>query len=510
MSSDRPSFVIFMLDQLSAKWLEQDGVVETPNIDRLRRRGVTFDRACSSNPVCMPARASLATGLASRGHGVLQNGYVLDSGIPTFASILRNEGWHTAAIGKLHHVPHTMDIRPDYRPYGYDRVHLTEDDRGGEWLDWIEREHPDHYEAALSTVWARDLPGFTRYGERGVDLSERITRARKRFPEVARGFYALPFPQELSQTEWITGRALDFILERDPEDSFCVQISYVQPHTPFSPPGDYLDRVAVDRLPEPLPPTWLDDPHAPRFFAHYREREALRQNREQWREIRHHYFADLVHLDEQLGRVLDALETSRRAEHTYVLLLADHGEMLLDHGLSAKGEMHYDACIRVPMVVSGPGLDRGVTRQEFVHLEDVFPTVLELAGVEQPQLPALNPQIGMPIGVAHGRSVVALARGRDTDWRREAYCESYNIYHFATPQQWARTVRDERFRFTWYPNGGGEQLFDLERDPDETVNRAADADYATVRNDLRDRLLECIVMQDYPHVPRGLYSLGVH
>ena len=100
----------------------------------------------SSNPVCMPARSTIATGLTTRGHGVLENGYQLDPGLPTFMRTLQQEGWRTGAFGKVHFRPHYAGVFPDYRPYGFDVTHITEDGRGGEWLDWVEREHPEQYE----------------------------------------------------------------------------------------------------------------------------------------------------------------------------------------------------------------------------------------------------------------------------------------------------------------------------------------------------------------------------
>ena len=163
MPTESPNIVFFMVDQLSAKWLEA-GVAPTPNIDRLRARGTTFTRTFANNPLCCPARATLATGLTVRGHGVLQNGYELNPALPTFMQLLQGAGWRTGAFGKLHLISHYHTLRPDYRPYGFDVVHNTEDPRAGAWLDWVEREHPEHYDAALSTVWATDIPEMQAYG----------------------------------------------------------------------------------------------------------------------------------------------------------------------------------------------------------------------------------------------------------------------------------------------------------------------------------------------------------
>ena len=110
-----------------------------------------------------------------------------------------------------------------------------------------------------------------------------------------------------------------------------------------------------------------------------------------------------------------------------------------------------------------------------------------------------------------GRSMLPLCRGEQVeDWRDAAYCESYNPIWSNDVGDWARTIRTERYRYTFYPNGNGEQLFDLQEDPDEQCNLFDDPDHAEARRDLRDRLLELIVLQDYPKTRRECFALGVH
>ena len=505
-----------MLDQLSAKWLEAAGrgACATPNIDRLRGRGVSFANAVTSNPVCCPARATLATGLSTRQHGVLENGYQLSPQLPTFMRVLQQAGWRTAALGKVHFHPHFAGLRPDYRPYGFDVAHVTEDPRGGEWLDWVQAEHPAHYEAALATIWPTAIPEFSAYGPGKTDLASRIQEVRKGFrwatealPEGNAGAYALPFPEEVSQTHWITGHALDFLHSVPAGEPLLAQISYVQPHGPYCPPASCLEHVDMDCVPAPAPPEWVTDPHAPGYF---RGKQPVRAD---WRVRRRCYFADIVDLDRQLGAVLDALEASGRLDNTYLFFLSDHGDLLGDHGFYGKEERHYDACIRVPLVIAGPGFERGVVRQELVQLEDICPTVLELTGQRLPAMPKTGPYLKIEreaIPQLPGRSLAPLCRGDEvSDWRPAAYCESYNAIWSNDLGDWARTVRTSRFRYTLYPRSG-EQLFDLAEDPDERQNLAGSAAHADVRRDLRDQLIELIVSQDYPKPRRDLFALGVH
>ena len=527
--------VFFMVDQLSAKWLEGQAAraCHTPNLDSLRSRGVTFCRAVSSNPVCCPTRATLATGLTSRGHGVIQNGYELDESLPTFMGLLQRGGWRTGAFGKVHLHSHYHSLCPDYRPYGWEVVHNTEDPRGGEWLDWVLREHPQHAASALATVWTTGVTGLRQYGPEKQDLAARVTEIRKgfqwataRFPHGNHAMYTLPFPEQLSQTAWITRHAVEFITGTDPQQPLYAHVSYVQPHLPSCPPEDCLDLVDPTLIPPPIPAEWAADPAAPRCLP--LTEGAHPERPVNWREKRWCYLADVAHLDRQLGLVIDALERAGRIDNTLLIFLSDHGELLLDHGFSGKAERHYDGCIRVPLVIAGPGLQAGLQREEIVQLEDIFPTVLDMAGIPLPSPRVMEQVQGMEdlasaegiyqragvadsLAVAAGRSLVGLCRGEEASgWRDAAYSESFNNIDSFTPDYWARTVRTRDWRYTVYPDGGGEQLFCLKEDPDETRNLAADPGYARRRGEMRDRLLEQLILQDWPHTARSRYALGAH
>lgn len=136
---------------------------------------------------------------------------------------------------------------------------------------------------------------------------------------------------------------------RRTSQTFFAQISYVQPHGPFHVPAEYLSRVNVDKIPEPLVAEWVEDPHALKELS---RRTSITSD---WEYAWHCYFVDLCHLDEQLGRVMDALESTDRLDNTFIIFPSDHGEMCFDHGFFSKEEKHYDACIRVPVIICWPG-----------------------------------------------------------------------------------------------------------------------------------------------------------
>ncbi|HIO77759.1 TPA: DUF4976 domain-containing protein [Candidatus Poribacteria bacterium] len=510
-----PNIIFFMVDQLAAKWLEisETGICDLPNIQRLKSGGTSFSNAITSNPVCCAARSTLATGLTSRGHGVLENGYQLDPDLPTFMRTLQESGWRTGAFGKVHLNPHFGGLYPDYHRYGFDVTHITEDARGGEWLDWVESEHPQHYQAVLATIWPTEIPKYAAYS-RKRNLQDRIKAIRQNFdwttpefPDSTPGAYALPFPEEVSQTCWITMHALNFLRETPIDQPCYAHISYVQPHSPFCAPADYIHRIDPLTLPSPVPAEWESDPHAPAYFS---GKTPVKPN---WQLIRRNYFADLMHLDHQLGQVLDLLETQGRDQNTYIVFLSDHGELLADHGFTGKEERHYDACIRVSLIVTGPGLRQGQICDDLVQLEDICPAVLEIANQSFPPMPRMGPYLKVEaedLPQLPGKSLLPLCRGeRLSDWRTAAYRGSYNAIRSVNPGDWAQTIRTDQYRYTIYPKQGG-QLFDLQKDPDEQRNLVADPDYLKIRQELQYQLMELIILQVYPKTRRSLFALGVH
>lgn len=501
------TIVLAMVDQLAAKWLEQAhaGVVDLPEFRRLQAAGVTFRRAFSENPVCTPARASIATGLSSSANGVGECGYRLDPSIPTFMQTLQNKGWTTAAFGKLHFLPQLEMVAPDYRVYGFDVVENTEDTRAGLWLDWVRETHPQWYDAAKATVWMTMTEGLQEYGPDRQDLRAEILDSQARFPETLEFAYELPLPAEVSQTAWITDRACSFLQSAGDDDVFA-QVSYVQPHNPFSPPAEYVARVDLDAIPEPVPADWQHSPIP--YYATERYGQPTYEAHD-WRRERQLYFADLAHLDYEIGRLWNVLEDTGRAEECLFIFTSDHGELLHDHGLLGKWERHYDACIRVPLIVRAPGIE-SCERLELVKHTDITATIYDWAGVEPPVLPAGRPDRATLFPMLHGRSLIPLMRSdraRVEGWRSEILVQSNNSHMDISPAGWARTLRTDRFRYTHYFCDGGEQLFDISVDPDERVNLAGDPRYQPDRNELRGRLLEATVRDSFPNGPRDLYRL---
>ncbi|MFI3325260.1 MAG: sulfatase-like hydrolase/transferase [Clostridia bacterium] len=482
------NIIMFMVDQLSAKWLEiaiKDEVCPLPNIKNLMENGTYFSKAISNNPVCCPARATIATGLTDRKHAVIENFIELDTSLDTFMKQLQKNNYTTGAFGKLHFISHSVTLHPQNEVYGFDVTHITEDDRGGEWLDWIIEEHPEYLDDVLATIWNSSNEEFKCYGKDKLNLTDRIAKIRKSYdwktencPLNTQASYTHKFPKELSQTEWITSKALDFLSDESIKSPIFTQISYVQPHGPRNLPEEYLQYVDESKLPIPAETEWLTDENTPNYYKEIKEN--TKNNKMYDRKC---YFADLVHLDEQLGKVVQKLKDTNRFKESVIVFLADHGDLLGDHGAYGKGNKHYDACIRIPLIISGAGLGKRKIHDGFVQHEDICPTMLELGECESDR-------------EFYGKSLVGICKGTDTTSRNYAYTESYSGARASGYANWCKTILDHQFRYTYYADFSGEQLFDLKNDVNEQTNLAKDEKYAEIKQNLKNVLLEYIVKQD--------------
>lgn len=421
---------------------------------------------------------------------------------------LQSAGWKTGAFGKIHFYPFDSEYYPypDYREFGWDVVHTTEDNRCGEWHDWIKSEHPEHYEAMVATNdnWAKELPYFDAYGEEKVNLSEIMVRekAKRNIPE-ATGFecYPLPFPEEISQTNWITDHALEFIKAAPVDEPVYTHISYVQPHPPFHTPERFLEKVNVDRIPDPI---------------------GLKEGKKiaaGWKEARRFYFADFMHIDEQIGRVLELLAETGRMDNSYFVFTADHGEMLHDHGRLSKSQNHYDPVYRIPLIIAGPGMAAGTTCDAITQHEDLCPTILDM----EPSLMDVHPKPIFRKGLEketplfHGRSLMPWCRGGAVEnWRTSALVESFGCLcegpnsDVIPWQSWKKTLVTKAYRYSITVGHDIEELYDLLRDPEELNNVAEVPAYEKILNDIRYKLLNRVMETDYPLPPRDLEVIGAH
>ncbi|MBI3947387.1 MAG: arylsulfatase [Armatimonadetes bacterium] len=466
MSSDtRPNLLLIMTDQHRGDCLGCDGhpAVETPYLDQLAAEGTRFRCAQTAVPSCIPARATLMTGMDQWHTGVLGMGRSGGNMSTTYRHTLPGElaaaGYHTQGIGKMH-------FHPQRALYGF---HNT-------LLDESSRERDRRFKSDYRRWFEAHKDGPYDYRDHSVGWNSWLSRPTH-------------LPEHLHPTHWTIQQAVEWLDRRDPEKPFFLKVSFARPHSPYDPPAVYYDLYRDRPIPEPYVGDW----------AHVNDRriddvDAWRSHRkeEEIRRARACYYGNVTFIDHQIGRLLYELRKNHPEawRNTFILFTADHGDMLGDHHLWRKGYA-YQGASRIPMIVRAPlGWDwpRGQVLDHVVELRDVMPTFLEAAGVPIPD-------------TVDGQSTGALARGEtDAPWR--PYLLGEHDWCFG-PEQPNYYVTDGGWKYVWFPYLGSEQLFHLAEDPGECHDLSGDGRYADSLALWRGRLIHDLEARDCGLVRNG-------
>jgi len=510
----RPNFVCFITDQQRADHWGGAGnrVIRTPNIDRLAAEGVMFDRAFVANPVCMPARATLFTGRTPRGHGVRTNGIPLDRRIPTMTEALREAGYRTHGVGKVH-------LRPFELPKG---VGPEEADPGefpesrGLWEAGRVRSLPQPYYGLErvefagghgSWAWGDYVNWLREMHPEGDRLLKPEAGEKTRFG--AEQSWISAVPEELHCSTWVGDRTAAFLREQaGRSEPFFLWCSFPDPHHPYCPPRPWCDMYDPADVQLPVRREGeLDDlpPHFRRAFEEGVQlagrRGATKIGDEQMREIIALTYGMISLVDKQVGRVMAALEEAGLRENTVVVFMSDHGDMMGDHWMLNKGPFHFDGLLRIPFVWSLPSrFPAGVRTGALASQVDFAPTVLELAGVPIPEgVAPREPEATEAMAAWPGRSLGPVLEGRRARVREAVVVEDDEDYLGLR----LRTLVTETHQLTVY--GGQEygELFDLREDPKQLHNLWGSAAHRGVREELKARLLHELVETDSA-LPRRL------
>ena len=495
MPDPRPNFLVFLVDQMQSAALGCHGNADarTPNMDALAAQGVTFRRAYCNNTVCMPSRASMVTGLTPRRHGCLTNGNSLPEHVPTITAALVDAGYRTHAVGKLHLQPFGGGARSweDRERWNAGEITaLPEGYYGFQTTDFV-GGHVSYCFGDYANDIARDHPG----------LRERYARdaARPDDPH-----WRLDVPAELHYNHWIADRTIDFIQSAG-DAPFFLQCSFPDPHFPYAaarPYNDMFDPAALA-----LSPTWANHDDPCDFLAQRRRPEEQRFgngfSERLLRECTAQTYGMITHVDDNIGRVMEALDEGGLTENTVVVFMADHGEYLGAHGLLYKDAWPYEELARVPFIwrfFGGPGAPPQGGRDDVVSLLDFAPTVLDFAGVD----PAVLHSRGRGRSerdVLPGRSLRARIQGDDALPARPALIE-FDEDWFPGPACRARVLVTDRWKLGVFGGTDSGLLFDLENDPHETRNLWSDPAHAATRGDLLARLLSELARTDRFDTPR--------
>ncbi len=447
----RPNLVVFLGEGLRYDEMSCMGhpIVQTPNMDRIAREGMTFRNAFVTNALCLPSRASMLTGLYSHTTGAVGNEPTDRSGhhgagngpipraTPLFSDLLHEVGYEVGFFGKAHIQGGLQDRYWDYY-FGFNG-------------------RADYYNPLLT--------------------------------EGIAGKFSEPKRYEGYLDDVVTDRALTW-LEQEREKPFCLLLNPFAPHAPFYRARRHLDLYNGVKIPKP--PTFDDDlkgyPGKPRAFA-----EANNKIGTTWladddprslEEVVKDHYAGVVDNDDNLGRVIAWLERSGKLDDTVVILTSDHGFFLGEWRMYDKRFMH-EPSIRVPFMVRYPGMVKAGSVCEKAALNiDIAPTLLELAGVQAPKS-------------IHGKSLVPLFKGESPEsWRKDWLYEYYEYpqWEHVRPH---RGVRTERYKLIHYykladfPDEPEEfELYDLQKDPGELHNLYGQPGYAALTQQLLNRISE--------------------
>lgn len=447
--------------------------VQTPTLDKLAEDGMLFEQAYCQNPVCTPSRASFLTGRYPRTNRCRQNGQSIPADEVPVTRLLAEAGYVCGLSGKLH----LSACHPSVAPVSERRINdgYTE-------FHWS--HHPEPVQP--SNNWpTNEYHQWLR--ERGMEYA--------RTPYQGSRYVGTSMPEEFHHSTWCAEKAARFIEANAMFPSpWLFSVNFFDPHHPFDPPQNYLERY-LERLDElPLPSYVEGELDAKPVFQRldhqgaYGGRAGFRYSEMQpqdHRLLRAAYWAMVDLLDKQVGQMLEALRRTNQLENTLIIFMSDHGEMLGDHGLYLKGPHFYDCAVHVPLMISFPGMiASGQRHSELVELLDLAPTLLDAVGL--PRYPGMQ-----------GRSLWPLLTGQTEHYqsRESVYSEFYNAsfrYGDSDDRANATMLRNGSYKLVAQHGIVADQhtgeLYDLAHDPDEVNNLWHDPDYQAVKITLLEQL----------------------
>ena len=439
------------------------GVVRTPNMDRLAREGALFNDVFCQGPLCVPARVSLMTERYVRDHGAFENDYFSSAELPTMLQAIRDAGYHTSAIGKMHLFPHYPDVDdglPLMRAMGFQEVLEVV---GKLACGFVRNPYTDDLdELGLLDTYRRFVRERTPW---------RRNRESRRDSKPTWTVDPSPLPAKHYLDTWVGRRAVEWLENYRGEDPFFLWVGFPGPHDPWDAPAEYVRRyedadVTLDSTRRPEIPEYGPLSVFLRSFLRYSSSDTLTDERA--RDVRRHYFANVTLIDESIGQILDTLERTGIADNTWVVYSSDHGEMLGTHGFLNK-MVFYEPSVRVPLIIRPPGgIGTGQVHSGLLEHVDLSATLRDLAGAGE-------------IAGSAGRSFANVFSGSRLVPREVVVSENYGF------AMW----RNNRYKLVVYEKDRRPvQLFDLVEDPSEDHNRVADPSYANVLADMVDAYVQ--------------------
>jgi iduronate 2-sulfatase len=439
----RPNVLLIMSDDLNNNLgTYGHAIVKTPNIDRLARRGVRFDRAYNQYPLCNPSRASLLTGLRPDTVRIYELVTQFRANKPdavTLPQLFQKNGYTAARVGKIYH-------------YGVPgQIGTPGLDDPPSWNVAVNPRGVDKDEEPLLTNYT---PG------RGPGLGSALA------------FHASNARDE-EHTDGKVASETIALLESNKDRPFFIAAGFYRPHCPYIAPQKYFDMYPLARIKVP--------PVSTESLAQYPQAAFFTQppnwglTEQQEREVIRAYYASISFMDANVGRLLDALDRLKLTENTIVVFMSDHGYSLGEHGQWMK-QLLFEESARSPLIIAGPGVRaKAAASPRVVEYLDLYPTLADLAGVAPPREiegRSLRPLLQQPDAAWNHPALTQVRRGNGSDGFFMGY-----------------SIRTERWRYTeWDDSRRGTELYDEKADSGELHNRAGDAAYADIVQELKSLL----------------------
>jgi uncharacterized sulfatase len=411
-------------------------LVKSPNIDRLARMGVKFDRAYCQFPLCSPSRSSLMTGLRPGTTRVFNLQYHFRTGLPdvvTLPQMFMNNGYYAARVGKLYHYGNPGDIGTS----GLDDP--------PSWNHFVNPAGRD------KTVLETDIINYTP--KRGLGS--------------AMSFLSDKQGKDEEHTDGKVAIETIKLLEQQKDKPFFLAAGFYKPHTPYVAPSRYFDLYPMEKIQLPSEPADHVKSVPKPALASTAPWPLFGVTTEQARECKQAYYAAISFVDAQIGKLLDTMDRLKLWENTVVVFWSDHGYHLGEHGLWMKQSL-FEESAHVPMIIIAPGAKgNGKVCARTVEFVDLYPTLADLAGLTPPKN-------------LEGASLKPLLEDPAKPWDRPAFTQ---VQRGAFP---GYSVRTERWRYTeWDDARQGAQLYDHDADPHEYVNLVDDPKHAKVVEEMK-------------------------
>lgn len=469
----KPNVLFIMTDQMRQDSLECNGnkVIKTPNFNRLAQSGVNFTNAFTPDPICVPGRACLTTGMyPHKCTGIKNNGGEIKEGMPLIAEEFNKRGYDTYAMGKLHYMP--------YKPpgekrtvHGFKTVELMESGRMLRQYDPEGKlEGVEDYHDYLKTVgWE----GYTRGNGLGNnDIFAGVS----------------PIPEEHFADTWVMKRSIHYMekhLEENSDKPFFMFTSFPKPHSAYDPPRPYDAMYDPRDITEPLGDIeYIKGRGLGFLFNNYMKYGWYKLSPQAKKVIRAHYYGLIALQDKLVGILLDFLEEKGILDNTIIVYTTDHGDMLGDFGLYFK-QNFYNGAARIPMIISYPEkIEGGKVSDELAGLQDLLPTLTSLAGSP------LDKNVD-------GCDLTPVLNG-------EGPVRDYFVGQCLDAPRQQYMVCSKEWKYIYHQEDGVEELYDLKNDPDELNNVAGAGNVQDTQSHFRNYLINwCIENNDKSMIEDG-------